>query len=130
MITRKLSDEIVAYIISQHPLDFCYISINTIAKHFRISVPQLSRIFKDDHGITLKDFLARVKIMKSKFLLIKNKTLELNEVANILGFYSADHFTQIFERYMGVTPDKFREMNGVYYESENTLERENRGSDA
>lgn len=105
----------MAFIIKHHPLDFSYLSENEIARHFNISTCHLSRVFKKEKGISLKDFLIREKINRCKFLLIQDKTLTVKKLAAAIGYSSSNYFIRVFKKYVGVTPGKFRKMNGGFY---------------
>ncbi len=111
----KLTDEIVSYIHNQHPNEFKHLSVSNIARHFHISICHISRIFKESQGINLQEWLLREKITRSKFLLIQDRRQTVKEVGQIMGFCSSDYFIKVFKNQVGVTPGKFREIDGGFY---------------
>lgn len=87
------------------------ISLNDISGHVNLSVSYLSKIFKEETGSGISEFINSVKIENSKLLLLNND-IPLIEVSYLSGFDDQSYFTKVFKRITGATPGKFREKHG------------------
>lgn len=81
------------------------ITVSKLAEVCNISPDYLSQIFKDEIGENLSSYILRIKLEKSKELLMQNKTNK--DISNSLGFSSQSHFTTSFKKYYGMTPKEF-----------------------
>ena len=68
----------------------------------------LRKVFRKVAGITYTNYLARVRIEKSKNLLL-NPNLRISEIAYEVGFQSLTHFNRIFKRILRQSPTEYRE---------------------
>ena len=78
-----------------------------------LSESYLSRVFKQNLGVSISDYIREKKIEKATHLL-KYSDKPIIDIANYLSFSSQSHFIQIFEGFMGLTPKKYRDR---YYKS-------------
>lgn len=72
------------------------------ANHFHFC-----RLFKRATGLTFTNFLSRVRIERSKNLLI-NPQLRVSEIAYEVGFQSLTHFNRVFQKLLGQSPTEYR----------------------
>lgn len=84
------------------------ISLKEAASVVNTSVRYFCKVFKNYTGITFVDYLTRLRIEKSKSLLI-NPHRRISEVAFEVGFESLTQFNRSFKKYTGKTPTKYRE---------------------
>lgn len=77
------------------------ISINHIAYVLNISVPVLSKKFKNEIGISPSAFYNNLKLQEARKLLLSKN---VNETAWILGFENVSHFIRLFAKTFGMTP--------------------------
>jgi AraC-like DNA-binding protein len=110
MKKKRLSERAADVITRCNPVEFASLSVTIIAKKLGVTIPHLSRAFKNDRGYTLKEYLVRGKIARSQFLLLNNRKLKVKEAAALLHFCSTDYFIKVFRRYIGMPPGKYREM--------------------
>lgn len=89
------------------------ITITTLAEYTGLSESYLSRVFKQNLGISISDYIREKKIEKATHLL-RYSDKPIVDIANYLSFSSQSHFIQIFENYTGLTPKKYRDK---YYKS-------------
>ncbi len=101
----KLTLEVADYI--QHHLSET-ITTEDIAQHLFISRTHLSKKFKDETGENLIDFILKEKTEETKRLL-RYTDKSLNAISNYLGFSSQSHFTRVFKKYSGNTPNEYRQ---------------------
>jgi AraC-like DNA-binding protein len=64
-------------------------------------------LFKRATGLTFTNFLSRVRIERSKNLLI-NPQLRVSEIAYEVGFQSLTHFNRVFLKLLGQSPTEYR----------------------
>lgn len=92
-------------------LDQCYgdkISLDDLATRFFISKNYLARVFKDEFGMSIKDYLKVVRISHAKKLLrTTDKTAE--EIGRECGFGELYYFSRVFKDIEGVSPSTYRE---------------------
>ncbi len=83
-------------------------SVEQIATEVYLSPSRLSHIIKDELGITLVDYISRVRIDKAKAL-IKDKELSLSQIALDVGFPDQSYFTKVFKKIERCSPKTFRQ---------------------
>lgn len=84
------------------------LSLDLLARHNSVSKYHLSREFKRFVGLTLTDFLLRVRLNHAKELL-RFTDLPVGQVAEQCGFRDASHFIRMFRlREGGWTPLQYR----------------------
>ena len=84
------------------------ISLGLVAKAVNTSTFYFCKMFKKMTGINFTDYLSRVRIEKSKNLLL-NPNLRVSEIAFEVGFQSLTHFNRVFKKVLGQTPTDYRE---------------------
>ncbi|WP_282943093.1 helix-turn-helix domain-containing protein [Paenibacillus sp. RC67] len=85
------------------------LSLNLIASDFKLSVPYLSKMFKETMEMNFMDYLIQVRMEKSKQLL-KDPKLKIQVIAEQVGYNNAQSFIRIFKKYTGQTPGEYREL--------------------
>lgn len=84
------------------------ITIEDLAEYVNLSASYLSRLFKQDLGISVSDYIREKKLERAQnFLRYTDQSFA--EIANILSFSSQSHFIQAFKAYSGMTPKKYRD---------------------
>lgn len=79
------------------------INIKEVAEKLYITESYLSRLFKKETGYTFVDYLTRYRIKKA-IELLKDTTIKIYEVAELVGFKDSRYFSSIFKKYVGITP--------------------------
>ncbi len=72
-----------------------------------INTNYLSRLFKKEVGMPIGEYISRKKIETARNMLEYSEYTPL-EIANILAFSSQSYFVNVFKRYTGETPGKYR----------------------
>ena len=83
------------------------LNLNNIADHFHITPSYLSRKFRDEYGISMIDYLYKIRISHS-LKLIKDTSLKIADIAQMVGFQDSNAFIRIFKKYQGCTPGKYK----------------------
>lgn len=83
-------------------------SMDEIADACFISKSYLCHVFKKEYGMTVMEYLKRVRIKYAcEFLATSDKTFSL--IATKMGFADISHFTKNFKSIKGCTPREYRE---------------------
>lgn len=116
-VTQRLSDKqqnMAVYVqqamnyIDKHYAET--ITLEVIAEKLHISPVYLSVVFKSEAGMNYSKYLASARIEKSKELL-KNKAMNLSQVANAVGYESTSYFTNLFRKHTGLKPSEYRRLH-------------------
>src|SRR6201993_1174317 len=84
------------------------LSLGRLARVANISRHYFCKMFKKATGINFTDYLSRVRVEKSKTLLL-NPNSRISEVAFACGFQSMTNFNREFKRIVRRSPTQFRE---------------------
>lgn len=82
-------------------------SIEEIAEKFYITKFHLCRIFKEATGLTLIQYINRVKVQNACALL-ENTSMSVTDIGYCCGFNSTMYFCKTFKQLMNMTPSEFR----------------------
>jgi AraC-like DNA-binding protein len=83
------------------------LSLGLVAKSVNAGRFYFSRIFKKATGLNFTEYVVRLRIERSKNLLL-NPNLHVSEVAYEVGFQSLTHFNRVFKKISGRTPTSYR----------------------
>src|ERR1700745_3583384 len=83
------------------------LSLGRIARTANISRHYFCKMFKKATGINFIDYLSRVRVEKSKTLLL-NPNSRISEAACACGFQSMTNFNRAFKQIVGRSPTQFR----------------------
>jgi AraC-like DNA-binding protein len=83
------------------------VSVKELAHAIHVSPRQLHRKFVSTFGSSPQTFIMKLRIQAACEAL-KSKDAEIQEVARAYGFYSQSAFTQLFQKYVGLTPLKYQ----------------------
>jgi two-component system, response regulator YesN len=85
------------------------VSLSALAGQVGMSKYRLSHRFREEIGITFRDYVLRVRIERAKVLLADSH-VSISEVAQNVGFGDLPHFDKVFKRYAGITPSAYRSL--------------------
>jgi AraC-like DNA-binding protein/ligand-binding sensor protein len=83
------------------------ITLEQVVQHVRVSRFYFCKLFKKATGMTLTEYVARVRVEKAKALLV-NPSFRISEVVYAAGFGSIPQFNYVFKRYTGMPPTEYR----------------------
>lgn len=86
------------------------ISINDVIDRFGISASYLTKLLKNNYDISFKKYLNDAKINKAKEIMDNDKTIQIQDVAAMVGFNSSVSFIRAFKRIEGITPKQYLDM--------------------
>ncbi len=85
------------------------ISLDIISENMYVSPFYISKIFKTVTGDTPIRYLINVRLDKAKELLATHPELSVHEVAEMVGYDDAYHFSKLFKKRFGSSPSKIAE---------------------
>jgi two-component system, response regulator YesN len=84
--------------------DLC---LQQVADSLSISISYLSRLFKDSTDENFANYVETIRIEKAKHLLRETK-MSINEIADAVGYGSANSFARAFKRINNITASDYR----------------------
>lgn len=85
------------------------INLDNLAEEFYINKFYLTRIFKEQFGVSINNYLLQTRITHAKQLL-RFTDLTIEAVSAECGMGDANYFSRMFKKVEGVTPGEFRRM--------------------
>ena len=82
------------------------LSLELLAAHVHVHPNYLCNAFKKDVGMTILEYLSRVRVERARELLSR-KNLSIAQIAERCGFKSISTFQRTFKAYTGTNPSKF-----------------------
>lgn len=86
-------------------------SINDISDKFGFTNEYLSKVLKKYTGDTPLKYLTKIRINKSKHLLLNNPELEIKKIAEVVGYKDSFYFSRVFKSNVGIYPSDYRAQN-------------------
>lgn len=83
------------------------LSLNALAREVYLSKSYLSSVFKKETGISLTAYITKVRVEKSKKLLLEDNG-SLANISSQCGFKDQSYFTKVFKKETGISPKRFR----------------------
>lgn len=82
------------------------ISQDVIAARYHLHPSYLSRLFKQEVGETLTEYLLRIRIEKAADLL-KTGRYKVGEIGEMVGYSASSYFSIMFKKYTGFSPREY-----------------------
>lgn len=83
------------------------LTLNSIADEYEISPLYVGRIFKQQIGQSIANYIIDVRITISEDLL-KNTNHTITEIADMIGITNTNYFYSLFKKKYGITPTTYR----------------------
>ncbi|UUZ84721.1 AraC family transcriptional regulator [Paenibacillus sp. P26] len=83
------------------------VGIEDIARKLGISVSYCCSVFKDQYGMSPRQYLSLLKLQKAKQLLAQID-LPVDRISELLGYRDIAHFSRQFKRWTGYSPTVYR----------------------
>jgi two-component system response regulator YesN len=88
------------------------LSLVNLARRFHFNPSYLSRLFKQEVGLNLSEYIEETRIRQAKALLA-GEEWKIQEVGIRVGYDSPHSFTRFFKKMTGMTPQEYRESSRV-----------------
>lgn len=103
--TAVLMGKVKKYL--QHNYMVCDISLDSVSAILNLNASYFSALFKRTFQVNFLDYLTELRMEAAKELL-HDPLRSTAEVANMVGYESANYFTRAFKKKVGVTPTDYR----------------------
>lgn len=84
------------------------LKFSDISNELHMNVSYLSRLFKEEVGVTFSEYVLNYRIKHAKYLLTQNKDYSMLEIAESCGFNSQQYFSNVFKRIVGCSPNVYK----------------------
>lgn len=88
------------------------LSRTNLAKHVFLSPDYLSRIFRQEKGISLSEYITDERMKKAKQLLCETNT-SVGDIAYQVGYSNLTYFIRVFRERNHMTPVQYRDRNHI-----------------
>ena len=92
-------------------------AIRDLAAEFRLSPAYLQRLFKNQTGICLGEWLSEQRLQRAAYLL-SNSHLSVKAITYAIGYEHTSSFNRAFERRFLQAPARYRKQNEGSYEAD------------
>lgn len=103
---RRLTNEIAEWIRINSDKK---ISVMMVSEKFRYNPDYLTRLFKTDFNMGIKEYIYAERIKAAKNLLISS-FYSIKQISDILGWHSLNQFIKFFKYHETVSPKKYRDL--------------------
>lgn len=83
------------------------IALSELAERFGISKFYLTRVFKEQYGVSINHYLLQVRITKAKNML-RFTDEKIETIGHICGLGEANYFSRTFKQEEGISPSEYR----------------------
>lgn len=90
-----------------HNRVFSRVTVSSIAEDMGIKLPYLSKRFKEEAGISIKEYIQKEKLREAEKLM-RHTDMSITQIAYQLGFSDASHFTRVCKAYKNCTPKELK----------------------
>ncbi len=84
------------------------IDLTTICNKFFLSKNAAYRLFHNEFGVTVNDFIIKKRLQRAQELLRAEPELNVTQIAELCGFSDYNYFIRLFKKQVGSTPLRFR----------------------
>lgn len=83
------------------------ITVKDVADHVCLSAEYFTKLFKKETGQNIKEYITVMKVEAAKDML-EHSNMSVGMVALELGYTNFSHFSQVFRKYVNLTPSEYR----------------------
>ena len=84
--------------------------LKDLAAHFYLSIPYMSKLFRQYFGCTFTDYLAGVQLANAEYALLGSQ-IPVDEIARQCGFASTRSLNTCFKQAHGMSPSQYRKQH-------------------
>lgn len=84
------------------------LNVAKVSEYLGVTSIYLAYIVKQNSGVKLSEYIAKLRIDKAKSLLGSNAEMRVEDVARLSGFWQNRTFYNTFKKYTGLTPTQYR----------------------
>ena len=87
-----------------------FLTCEAVAQYCHFNVKYLGRLFKEQTGLSLLQYIHQSKVKEAERLL-SDTSLSLKEVGRLLGFANEYYFNSFFKKHSGMSPGTYRRLS-------------------
>lgn len=87
------------------------LGLNDLAEQLGVSGRYLNNLFVQTFGLSPYAYFVRLRIRKSKEMLVSQPDLTVKTISQLVGFRDVSHFVATFRKQSGSTPEQFRRLH-------------------
>jgi len=109
-LNRKASYTPIVLLSQKHIETYYYqedLSLQNLAQTIQISPTYLSRLLKNEIGVSFIEYLIQVRVEKA-IQIMSDPTVKLYEVAQRVGYSNQHYFSTAFKKVVGLSPAEYR----------------------
>lgn len=84
--------------------------LGSLATMVFLTPTYLSKLFKQETGYTITDYVTEVRLQHAKQLLSRQQHLKVQEIGRQVGYGDPAYFNKLFKRMVGVTPAEYKKI--------------------
>lgn len=84
-----------------------HLTMEKLSQHFNYSISTLSHLFKTHSGMSISDYVQKLRLDEAKWLL-RQSGLSLTEISDSLGFCNSAYFSTVFKKNIGMSPLEYK----------------------
>lgn len=88
------------------------LTLSSLAELFHYSEPHLCTLIKQNTGYTFTELIKRLRLADAVDYLL-NTNLKVGEIAEQIGYNSADHFSRVFRTTYKTSPQEYRKHHHI-----------------
>ncbi|MBR7133758.1 MAG: helix-turn-helix transcriptional regulator [Clostridia bacterium] len=117
-ISDDIRPSLNSYAVFEKLIDHIHINFSTkidldaFASQNNISTHRLNQIFRQQTGITPLKYKLQLQLNEAKWLLASS-TLNITEIAEVVGFSDPFYFSNTFKKHFGMSPSQFKKNNST-----------------
>ncbi|MFB5265814.1 response regulator [Paenibacillus enshidis] len=105
---NKLNLEEVRQYMEQHFTE--PVSLEFLAKVFFVSKEYLSKVFKQEYGLNVTDYILQLRMEKARKWITEDQ-LPIKTVGEMAGYEDVSYFYRVFKKYFGIAPGEMRKQS-------------------
>lgn len=88
------------------------ITLEQIAHRVGYSAPYISKVFKEEAGQTITDYIQQLRCMQAAEMLRKSNT-PISDISFYVGYEDNNYFVKCFKKQYGMTPSEYRKKKEI-----------------
>lgn len=86
------------------------IDLNALSAIVYLTPTYVSKLFKQETGYTITDYMTDVRLQHAKRLLTHQPHLKVQEISEQVGYADVAYFHKLFKRTIGITPSQYKKI--------------------
>ena len=89
------------------------LSSGKIAREICVSPNYLSKLFRQELGLTITEYITRKRVSEAVRLIEESKNLSISDLAHAVGYNDSFYFSKVFHKLKGISPSAYLELENA-----------------